>query len=213
MESQTKPPGRSMNAVRAKSRQVICAPPYIASVEKHVAVPSTHSTMPRFTLSSHSGSNLPSSCTVLKTEATTRVFTVAGYSQCARKLVGSVLEFDRFRLGDRAYRLKVYPAGFDEESAGFVSVLVTMEDHWDSFLLGRAARTIFIEILDKDGERAVLDNNTARSEQTLHHHNRSKGYVRFVARRDRPVHAVQGRGGDHQAHISKTHPQGLLRIR
>jgi hypothetical protein len=121
----------------------------------------------------------------VKTESTTRLFTVPDYSKWARMPAGSVLKFNKFshsRHSTRRYRLKVYPAGFDEESAGYVAVFVEIDnDGWSIF---DSAVRVLIEILDMGGERAVFDNHTARSEQTLVNSDTSKGYVRFVKWRD-----------------------------
>lgn len=129
---------------------------------------------------SHSSPNLPSSYTLAKTEKATRLFTVTDYSKWAPQRAGSVVEFDMFSHNGRRYSLKVYPAGLDDESAGFVAVfLVSVDTSWFHDDV-----RVFIEILDAGRERAIFDHHTASAEQTLLDHRRSKGYARFVARSD-----------------------------
>jgi hypothetical protein len=113
-------------------------------------------------------------------ETTTKLFTVPDYSKWARMPAGSVLKFDRFSLRDGSYRLKVYPAGFDEESVGYVAIFVTHEGFVAPWF--DPAIRVLIEILDVGGPRAVFNNHTAGSEQTLVDAAGSKGYVRFVTR-------------------------------
>lgn len=131
----------------------------------------------------------PSSCGLVKTDSTTQLFVVPDYSKWARMRAGSALNFDMFYLRGcdyTGYTLKVYPAGLDKESSEFVAVFVhgPFEEDRYSLPLNVAAASVSIEILDATGRHVVFDNHTARSEQTLRHHSRSKGYVRFVSRRE-----------------------------
>jgi hypothetical protein len=134
------------------------------------------------TTASRSSLNLPSSCTTVRKETTTKLFTVPDYSKWARMPAGSVLKFRRFSHHDGSYRLKVYPAGFDEESAGYVAIFVAHEDFLGARRFDPAIK-VLIEILDVGGQRAVFDNHTTRTEQTLvDYADGSKGYIRFVTR-------------------------------
>ncbi|KAM0855055.1 hypothetical protein ACQ4PT_050010 [Festuca glaucescens] len=92
---------------------------------------------------------------------------------------GTSLTFDPLLVDDSNahYRLRVYPAGFDEESADFIIVFVHT---------GGAGTC----------ERTVLDNHTAFSGQALAHRGSSRGYVRFVRRREMEASSCVSHGDD-----------------
>jgi speckle-type POZ protein len=81
------------------------------------------------------------------------------------------------------YHLKLYPAGLDKDSADFVAVFVGGPFD-DSPYSCRAPARFSLEILDASRKHTVFDDSTARSELTLRDHQRRKGYVRFVNRRE-----------------------------
>jgi hypothetical protein len=118
----------------------------------------------------------------VKTETTTKLCTVTDYSRWARMPPGTALNFGSLNLYE-GYHLKVYPAGLDKDSADFVAVFVggPFDDSPYSY---RAPARFSLEILDASRKHTVFDDSTARSELTLRNHQRSKGYVRFVNRRE-----------------------------
>ncbi|CAM0902355.1 unnamed protein product [Alopecurus aequalis] len=134
------------------------------------------------TSASRSSPSLPTSCSLVETDSTTQLFTLPDYSRWARMPIGSALNFDTFLLLGSSYHLKVYPAGLDTDSADFIAVFVigSFDDNYSHI----AAARVSIEILDASRKHTVFDDHTARSEQTLRDHKRSKGYVRFVNRRE-----------------------------
>uniref|UniRef100_A0ACD5YUV1 Uncharacterized protein n=1 Tax=Avena sativa TaxID=4498 RepID=A0ACD5YUV1_AVESA len=97
---------------------------------------------------------------------------------------GTALNFDTFLVLGSGYHLKVYPAGLDGDSADFVAIFVVGSFHHDQYAHTAAPARVSLEILDASGKHTVFDDHTARSEQTLRNHKRSKGYVRFVNRRE-----------------------------
>ncbi|XBI96255.1 hypothetical protein VPH35_032567 [Triticum aestivum] len=127
----------------------------------------------------------PAKCSLWETRSTARLFTLPDYSNWVQMAAGSALLFDdTIHLLDLGYHLKVYPAGYDKEAADYVAVFA--ERIYCSS--NKDGARILIEILDGGGnERTVFDNHTAKSEQTLSNHGRSRGYVRFVSRRELEV--------------------------
>jgi hypothetical protein len=123
--------------------------------------------------------HLPAVCSFFLPKSTTRLFTIPGYFERLRMPLGTSLVFDTFYVLNVGYRLRVYPAGFDEESRD--SVAVFLEQPSGHPVPGADSARVLIEILGGSGEEryTVFDNHTARSEQTTLA-NHAKGYVRFV---------------------------------
>lgn len=92
----------------------------------------------------------------------------------------SALKFKPFNFRGRFWHSKVYPAGFNNDTADFVAAFVKCFE--GSF----SPRTkISIEILDKSGEHTVFDDHTTKLEFILADgYESSKGYIKFVKRRE-----------------------------
>ncbi|XBJ05725.1 hypothetical protein VPH35_024460 [Triticum aestivum] len=69
--------------------------------------------------------SLPVRCGLFETiDSVTYLFTVPEYSKWARTLPSTALNFDPFFVRGVLHHLKVYPAGFDKESAEFVAIFL-----------------------------------------------------------------------------------------
>jgi hypothetical protein len=129
--------------------------------------------------------SMPTTCTLFEPIASeTFLFKVPDYSKWSRMLVGTALNFDPFLVDSFGYRLNVYPAGFDEESADYIAVFVTANLNF-KYVPEGTCRILF-EFLDDAGERAVFSNSSAGSGQETFvdyvNSRGSRGYVRFVKR-------------------------------
>jgi hypothetical protein len=128
---------------------------------------------------------MPTACTLFKQIASeTFLFKVPQYSKWSRMLAGTALNFDPFFVEGLGYRLNVYPAGFDEESADYIAVFVSAHKNF-KYVPEGTCRILF-EFLDDAGERAVFSNSSAGSGQETFvdyvNSRGSRGYVRFVKR-------------------------------
>ncbi|KAM0832297.1 hypothetical protein ACQ4PT_064984 [Festuca glaucescens] len=148
---------------------------------------------------SRASPSLPAKCGLFETkQSETCLFTVPHYSKWARMPAGTSLMFDPLLVDDSNahYRLRVYPAGFDEESADFIAVFIHTGAGATLKYMPEGTCRISFEILDETGERTVFDNHTALSGQTLAHSGSSRGYVRFVKRREMEASSCVRHGDD-----------------
>ena len=107
---------------------------------------------------SRASPSLPAKCGLFEMkESDTYLFTVPHYSKWARMPAGTALNFDPLWVNGRsgAYFLKVYPAGFDQESSDYVAVFLGI--HGSFKYEPEGARRFLFEILDVTGERAVFE--------------------------------------------------------